>query len=289
VLSDDAALRVVLGALSGFLYDLAQEALDRAAEELFKEELARYRSIVQSVLSEKHTYDPEAVKKLFSRVEPAAWRSESFSEWVEEAYGLEREGRELALALAQAERLADEQFYRLLDRAAEWSDRVAEAVEDLMNLELPVEVKGYAVVLRDLFISLKKACQWGVLHPALAATLHLLDSKARELVGRGVVWGSLNSFTNVINSATSALHALIEYVQGRFIGRAILLARDREFGKELAGTFFATIEKMLDEGLYVIPGDLIPTYIAVTDSEVVMRLGSAAGPRRPHRHGERCA
>jgi hypothetical protein len=146
-----------------------------------------------------------------------------------------------------------------------------------MNLELPVEVKGYAVVLRDLFISLKKACQWGVLHPALTATLHLLDTKARELVGRGVVWGNLNSFTNVINSAASALHALIEYVQGRFIGRAVLLARDREFSKELAGTFFATIKKMLDEGIYVIPGDLVPTYIAVTDSEVVMRLGSAAG------------
>jgi hypothetical protein len=36
---------------------------------------------------------------------------------------------------------------------------------------------------------------------------------------------------------------------------------------------------MLRRGLYVLPEDLGPTHIVVTDREVVMRLGSAAATR----------
>jgi hypothetical protein len=229
------------------------------------------------VLSSRAVYSPEEVRKVLGKAGATEVEDALYAPWVEKAYGLEEEGRELALSLAQVEREAGEELYKALDKVAEWCSNAADAIDELSRKGLPAELKSFAAKLRDLFTALRKAAEYGVLHPGVSATLRELDAEARKLVGRGVLWGEPTTFTSVVNSATSAFHALIEYVQGRFIGRAVLLARDREFGEELAGAFFKTIEEMLHRGLYILPDDLRPTHIVVRDSEVVMRLGSATG------------
>ena len=253
------------------------ERLSELRKKMLEKELESHKSVARAVLSSRAVYSPEEVRKVFRKAGATEAEDALYVPWVERAYGLEEEGRELALSLAQVEREAGEELYKALDRVAKWCNSVADAIDELSRRGLPAELKSFATKLRDLFTALRKAAEYGVLHPSVSATLRELDAEARKLVGRGALWGEPTTFTSVVNSATSAFHALVEYVQGRFIGRAVLLARDRELGEELAGTFFKTIEEMLRRGLYILPDDLRPTHIVVRDSEVVVRLGSATG------------
>jgi hypothetical protein len=127
-----------------------------------------------------------------------------------------------------------------------------------------------------VFTAIRSSASLGVIGEDVWAALEELDKTARRLTGRGVLWAVQRSFTSLVNTATSAYHALIEFVQMRTAGRALVLTSDPR-AEELAATFFRTIEEALRLGVHMEQFDLEPTYIVVRDNEVVMRLGSSPG------------
>jgi hypothetical protein len=285
----DTALKVVAYGLASYFDREAERGNEKALNKLaslrrsYAEELRRkHKAAVERALSAQDLrLDPKRIDEILSSAGVSREGSVgSFArDWIKSAYALEEEGRNLAYMLSREEPAKTPRFFKLLNTVAEWAGRVVESLEHARSVAsqaLTPDVMEYIVKLIHVFTTIKSSASLGVIGEDVWAALEELDKAARRLIGRGVLWAVQRSFASLVNTATSAYHALIEFVQMRTAGRALILTSDPR-AEELAATFFKTIEEALKLGIRLEQFDLEPTYIAIRDNEVVMRLGSSPG------------
>jgi len=209
----------------------------------------------------------------------ASYLQEELQDWVEKAYTLEEKGRNLAYAILYEETSGTQEFFNLLDKVVEWTDNVIVSLNDIDyigNNILTPDAVNYIDELIKLFTTINANAYYGMISENVWDKLRDLDMMAKRLVGRGVYWVTQKNFASLVNSATSAYHALIEYIQERANNRAIIQTSDPR-AEELVATFFQTIEEAIKLGLDIKSFDLSPTYIVIRDNEIIMRLGSSSG------------
>lgn len=239
--------------------------IDRVYRELFNRFVEQHVEIAGRALEIRST---DLVKEMLPQ-------GAVYEELLERSYALERDGRSLASRLLEEE--CESPIPQSLDRVVSWARGVLETLRQVEEEPTITEpVKAIARELENLFRALLSDAKAGVLSPATTAALKRVDEEFRSLLGTGVLWGPVTSWSSAVNSATAAYHRFLEAVQRLAGSRALILTRN-PWAKRWAEAFLSTLNEMLASDLFVADEDLEPIAITVTDKEVVCRLGSAEG------------
>ncbi len=197
---------------------------------------------------------------------------------------LERMGRELASRLVNIEASGDlEKLYGELPYVEDWSVNVVAFLEELPigDVTPHPEVRKLYAKLMELFELLSRDARAGMISSRTRTVLRELDEMFRKLTGSGVVWGSISSWSGLVNSATATFHRFLELLATLGRERILVIARNplvRRFVEAFVAGLNEALRYSQENTFFVLePSVLDFVNVIATDRDVSIRLGVTPG------------